>query len=315
MRVLYPEIQPFATHRLRVDAAHELHVEECGNPDGIPLVFLHGGPGSGCNENHRRYFDPSRYRVVLFDQRGCHRSAPRGGVEANTTADLLADLERIRERLGISGWVVYGGSWGATLGLLYAELHPGRVSALILRGTFLARSRDLEWFIGDGARRIFPEYWAEFAGAIPEVERSDLVSAYHRRIHGTDPDARLAAARGWSQWGSRVTTYLLPAADPLPEDIDRTLGEAVLETHYALNRYFIDENRILRDIAQLPRVPVRIIHGRRDLTCTIESSWALHGAIPGSRLEIVEQGGHLAGEAVMTDALVRATDEMAGVLS
>lgn len=314
MRQLYPEIHPFAVHRLSVGGGHDLYVEECGSPGGIPVVFLHGGPGSGCSENHRRYFDPSRYRVVLFDQRGCHRSTPRGGVTANTTADLLADMERIREQLQIGKWMIYGGSWGATLGLLYAQHRPDRITSMILRGVFLARTRDLAWFLGDGANRLFPDCWAEFVSCIPDGERGDLVSAYHRRIHGRDPAVRVQAARHWSNWGARVTTYLLPLSVAEVEDPEKILSEAGIETHYALSRYFIEEDQILRNIGRLPRVPARIIHGRRDLTCTLESSWALHQAIPGSLLNIVEQGGHLAGEPAMIDALVQATDAMADAL-
>jgi proline iminopeptidase len=186
---------------------------------------------------------------------------------------------------------------------------------MILRGAFLARAADLEWFLGAGANHVFPEYWAEFVGAIPEAERTDLVAAYHRRIHGSQPEARFVAARNWSLWGARVTTWLLPAPAAVEEDREKILSEAAIETHYASHRYFIDENQILRDIARLPDVPVRIIHGRRDLTCPLESSWALHRSIPGSRLHVVEQGGHLAGEPVMTDALIAATDEMAGRLA
>jgi proline iminopeptidase len=313
MRELYPEIQPYSVHRLRVDAVHELHIEESGNREGIPVVFLHGGPGSGCNENHRRYFNPARYRVILFDQRGCHRSVPRGGVAGNTTVDLVQDVERIRSLLGVDRWMVYGGSWGATLGLLYAERHPDRVTAMVLRGTFLARTCDLDWFMGagTGAGRIFPEYWAEFVSHIPAAERGDLVAAYHRRIHGGDTGGRVRAARNWSLWGTRVTTWMLPAAEPVAEDVEKILCEAAIETHYAFHRYFIEEDQVLRNAGLLPRVPISIIHGRRDLTCTLDASWSLHRALPGSTLNIVEQGGHLAGEPVMTDALIGATDGMA----
>lgn len=315
MRELYPEIRPFAEHRLRVGGPHELYVEECGSRSGIPVVFLHGGPGSGCNENHRRYFDPARYRIVLFDQRGCHRSTPPGAVESNTTHDLLDDLERIRAQLGIERWMVYGGSWGATLGLLYAECHPRQVLALVLRGTFLARAADLSWFLGAGANQVFPDAWAEFTDYIPGAERGDLVAAYHRRIHGPERGVRLEAARRWSAWGTRVTTWMLPQpVVGVPESEERMLCEAAIETHYAQHRYFIAEGQLLRDHARIPRVPVRIIHGRRDLTCTLESSWLLHRALPGSTLQIVEQAGHLAGEPAMTDALLAATDEFAGLL-
>ncbi|MBI2992652.1 MAG: prolyl aminopeptidase [Gammaproteobacteria bacterium] len=315
MRALYPEIAPFNAFYLDVGPPHRLHVEEAGNPGGIPVVFLHGGPGTGCNENHRRYFDPARYRVVLFDQRGCHRSAPRGSVEDNTTQRLLADIERIRLHLNIDRWVLFGGSWGATLGLLYAQQNPGRVLAMILRGVFLARRAELDWFARDGANRIFPDYWADFVQSVPESQRHDLVAALHAHVHGRDPEAKRRAARAWSTWATRVTTYLLPEASVEEEDPDRMLDQVAIETHYAYHRYFIAENHILASAVRLPDVPTRIIHGRRDLTCTLEGSWALHRAAPRSELLIVNEGGHLAGEPVMTDALIAATDDLASRLS
>lgn len=315
MRELYPEIEPFAVHRFPVDALHEVYVEECGNPDGLPVVFLHGGPGSGCNENHRRYFDPDSYRIILFDQRGCNRSTPRGVVIGNSTQKLIEDMERIRGLVEVCNWMVYGGSWGATLGLLYAETHPDRVRAMILRGVFLARQSDLDWFLRAGANRIFPEYWDEFVGTVPEMERGELVAAFHRRLHGNDVAGRTVVARAWSRWASCVTTYLLPQAEEADEDIEKIVCEASIETHYAYHRYFIQEDQILKESERLPRVPVKIIHGRRDLTCTPDASWALHRAIPGSELNVVAEGGHLAGEPAMTDALVSATDEMAKRLS
>ncbi|MBI2969484.1 MAG: prolyl aminopeptidase [Gammaproteobacteria bacterium] len=314
MRQLYPEIEPFAVHRLAVDTLHEIYVEECGNPDGVPVVFLHGGPGSGCREDHRRYFDPARYRVVLFDQRGCNRSTPRGEVRENSTLELLGDMERIRERLGVRRWLVYGGSWGAALALLYAEAHPDRVQAMILRGAFLARRCDLDWFLRAGVSRIFPDEWTRFEGHVPEAERTDLVGAYHRRLHGPDHEERIAAARAWSRWAGRVTTYLLPESEE-EEDTEKTICQVSIETHYAYHRYFIRENQVLEEIGRLPRVPVLIVHGRRDLTCTLDSSWSLHRDIPASVLKIVREGGHLASEPVMIDALVHATDEMAEKLS
>ena len=315
MRALYPEIAPFNTFIVDVGAPHRLHVEEAGARDGIPVVFLHGGQGSGCNENHRRYFDPARYRIILFDQRGCHRSTPRGTVEGNTTQDLLADIERIRARLAIERWVVFGGSWGATLGLLYAQRNPDQVLALILRGVFLARRADLDWFARDGASRIFPDHWAEFVRSVPEAERLDLVAALHGRVHGSNPEVKRQAASAWSTWATRVTTYLLPQADVVEEDADRIMDQVAIETHYAYHRYFITENQIIANAAGLPDVPTRIIHGRRDLTCTLDASWALHNAVPRSELVIVNEGGHLAGEPVMTDALVAATDSMAARLA
>lgn len=311
MRELYPEINASNSYRLKVDPVHTIYVEEAGNPRGIPVIFLHGGPGSGCNENHRRYFNPKKYRVVLFDQRGCNRSTPVGETKNNSTQDLLQDIERIREHLGIEQWLVFGGSWGATLGLLYAQSHPSRVLGMILRGTFLARQKDLDWFGRKGASMIFPDYWQDFTGIIPDPERSDLISAYHARVHGADREARETAAMAWSKWAGRLVTYLLPGADYTPGDVGKTVREVLIETHYAMHRYFIDENRILDNAALLPPVPVRIVHGRRDLTCTLDASWSLHRALHDSELVIVKEGGHLAGEPVMVDALVTATDDMA----
>lgn len=309
MRELYPEIDASKSYRLEVDPVHTLYVEETGNPRGIPAIFLHGGPGSGCNENHRRYFDQKKYRVVLFDQRGCHRSTPAGEIRHNSTPELLQDIERIREHLGIDQWLVFGGSWGATLGLLYAQSYPSRVLGMILRGTFLARQKDLDWFGKHGASMIFPDYWRDFTEIIPATERNDLISAYYTRVHGADRKARETAAMAWSKWAGRLVTYLLPGADYTPGDVDKTVREVLIETHYARHRYFIAENRILDNVALLPSMPIRIIHGRRDLTCTLDASWSLHRALPDAELVIVREGGHLAGEPVMVDALVTATDE------
>ena len=318
MRALYPEIKALRSHRLAVDSIHTLYVEEAGNPRGLPVVFLHGGPGSGCNENHRRYFNPKKYRIVLLDQRGCHRSHPAGATENNSTQGLVADLERIRTHLGIDKWLVFGGSWGAALGLLYAQAHPERVAGMVLRGVFLARRRDLTWFVEQGVNRIFPDFWQEFIGVIPAPERDDLVSAFHRRVHGPDPALRREAALAWAKWTGRVVTYLLSSVDPHsyhPGDMEKVTREVLIETHYAKHGYFIAENQILNDVHKLPDAPIKIIHGRRDLTCALEASWALRQALPSAELTIVETGGHLAGEAVMVDALVGATDAMAKQLA
>lgn len=311
MRALYPEIDASKSYRLRVDPIHTIYVEEAGNARGIPVIFLHGGPGSGCNENHRRYFNPKKYRVVLFDQRGCHRSTPVGETRNNSTPELLQDIERIREYLGIDQWLVFGGSWGATLGLLYAQSSPARVLGLILRGAFLARQKDLDWFARQGASLIFPDYWQEFAELVPGPERGDLISAYYARVHGADRQVRETAALAWSKWAGRLVTYLLPGAEYTPDDAGRTVREVLIETHYAKHRYFIAENQVLDNMALLPSVPVRIIHGRRDLTCTLDASWSLRQALPDAELVIVKEGGHLAGEPVMVDALVTATDDVA----
>ena len=315
MRELYPQVDALKRHHLKVDPVHTVYVEEAGNPRGIPVIFLHGGPGSGCNENHRRYFNPEKYRVVLFDQRGCHRSTPVGETRNNSTPELLQDIEHIREHLDITQWLVFGGSWGATLGLLYAQAHPSRALGLILRGTFLARQKDLDWFAKLGASMIFPDYWQEFTGLIPQAERADLVAAYHARVHGADRAMQEAAALAWSRWAGRLVTYLLPGGDYVPGDVNKAICEVLIETHYAKHRYFIVENQILDNVASLPPVPIRIIHGRRDLTCTLDTSWSLHQALPDAELVIVREGGHLAGESVMVDALVSATDEFARRLS
>jgi proline iminopeptidase len=317
MRTLYPEIQPFHSQHIEANELHRVYVEESGNQKGIPVIFLHGGPGSGSNENHRRYFDPAKYHIINFDQRACNRSTPNGCTEKNTTQDLIKDIESIRQYLNIDRWLVFGGSWGATLGLLYAETHSDRVSALVLRGTFLARQADLDWFIKAGANRIFPDYWEEFVQLIPQDERDDLISAYHRRLHGDNKKEQAEAAKVWSIWAGRIVTYMLSEVNPdsyQPGDIEETIHEVKIETHYAINAYFIKENQILNEIDKVPEVPICIIHGRRDLICTLEASWKLHQALPGSELVIVREGGHLAGEAPMVDALITATDLMAARL-
>lgn len=311
MKQLYPEIVPLHTYQLSAGDNHSIYVEECGNPAGIPVVFLHGGPGAGCNVNHRRYFNPDKYRIVIFDQRGTARSAALDCVEENTTQDLLSDMENIRQLLDIDQWLIFGGSWGATLGLLYAETWPERVLGMILRGTFLARQRDVDWFIHH-AGRILPQYWQQFTGFIPRTERDDLIAAYYRRVHGNDIPARNAAVRSWYNWSGRVVTYQLPEIAMLGEtEIDKMVREVAIETHYARHNYFIEENQILDNLQRLPQVPIRIVHGRRDITCTLEASWTLSQALPQAELTCVNNGGHLASEPAMIDALITATDAMA----
>jgi len=314
MRLLYPEIECNQKFTLSV-ANHIVYYEESGNPEGIPVIFLHGGPGSGSNENHRRYFDPKNYRIIIFDQRGCNRSSPQGSVENNTTQDLLQDIEQIRRELNINKWMVFGGSWGATLGLLYAENYPDRVSGMILRGTFLACQQDLKWFAQEGVNAIFPDYWQDFIRVIPENERNDLVSAFHQRLFGNDEKVKQDCARAWSKWAGKVVTYSLDEVDNEEEAIETIVHEVSIETHYAKNSYFIKENQVLNNINKLPDVPLSIIHGRRDLTCTFNSSWNLHQALPNSELVVVANAGHLAGEPEMVDALVTATDKMVNLLA
>ena len=316
MRVLYPAIEPYSVHRFR-RGHHEIYVEECGNPKGFPVVFLHGGPGSGCKTYHRCFFDPEKYRTILFDQRGAGRSRPQGDLADNTTAHLIEDMEGIRRHLEITRWLLFGGSWGATLALLYAQQKAQNVAGLVLRGTFLARHRDVEWFIGaEGAPRIYPEGWERFLASLPLMERTDVVQALYRRLIGKDELARRRAAREWALWGGQVT--LGEGFDPggLSEHVSAAdVSQARVELHYAANRYFIDENVILDGCDRIPPVPVIIVHGRRDLVCPLESSWSLHRRLPDSEIRVLPQSGHIASGEEMIDALVRAADAMASRLA
>lgn len=314
MRELYPEIEPYNTFFLEPDSLHSIYVEECGNKNGLPVIFLHGGPGQGCGENHRRYFDPAVYRIIIFDQRGTNRSTPRACVDENTSQHLIQDMDAIRRQLKIDSWCLFGGSWGATLALLYAQAFPQHVMGLIVRGTFLARKQDLAWFIDQGANKLFPDYWQEFINIIPKEERHDLVSAYYKRVHGSDEAKRDEAIKSWAIWGGRLVTYLFTGINHdafQPEDMQAAHQEVAIETHYAQHQYFIEENQILENADVLHDIPVHIIHGRRDLTCTLDASWDLHRALPNSTLTIVREGGHLAGTPNMINALVSATDDMA----
>ncbi len=309
MRTLYPKIEPNNRFNLQIDSIHSLYIEESGNPSGIPVIFLHGGPGVGSNENHRRYFNPDHYRIINFDQRGCNRSTPVGEIRSNTTQDLISDMEQIRSMLDINRWLIFGGSWGSTLGLLYTQAYPGIVMGLILRGTFLARQSDLDWFVKNGANRIFPEAWNRFINHVPAAEQDAPVAAYYKLIQDKEGQVRLAAAKHWSNWSTTVVSYLLSPSEFVSYDAtDKIVSEVAIETHYAMHCYFISENQILNNVDKIPDVPITLIHGRRDLTCTLDSSWELHRAISGSALVIVREGGHLAGEPVMTDALVGETD-------
>jgi len=312
---LYPDIKPYVQHSLEVDAPHVLHVEECGNPTGLPVVFLHGGPGGGCEPYHRRFFDPDRYRIVLFDQRGCGRSTPHAELEGNTTHTLVADLERIREHLGIERWVVFGGSWGSTLGLVYAQTHPERVLALILRGIFLCRPRDIAWFYQDGAGRLFPEHWEEYLEIIPEAERDDMVRAYYARLTSDDEVHRMQAAKAWSLWEARAST-LLPR-DAVIEHFGApytALSLARIEAHYFINQCFLEPDQILNRAERLRDIPGVIIHGRYDCVCPVEQAFALHRAWPQAELKIVPDAGHAASEPGIVEALVGATDSFADKL-
>ena len=314
MNLLFPEIEAYASNYIDTGDGHTIYLEQAGNPEGIPVIFLHGGPGSGCNPNHRRYFNPEKYHIVIFDQRGCNRSTPQGTIKNNTTPDLILDIERIRKFLNIDKWLVFGGSWGATLGLLYAETYSEHVSGMILRGAFLARQSELDWFATLGASRIFPDHWERFIKEFPPEEQQDLVVAYHKRLNDNNNAIKEKFARLWSDWATRVVTWNLMEQKNDVEDIKTIVNQVSIETHYAFNHYFIQENQILNNVSKIPDVPVIIIHGRKDLTCTLESSWSLHKALPRSELVIIPDAGHLAGEPAMVDALITATEKMTGLI-
>jgi proline iminopeptidase len=310
MRTLYPPIEPYAAGTLVVSDRHTLYFEECGNPQGKPVVLLHGGPGAGCSPNMRRFHDPSKYRIVLFDQRGSGRSTPHADLVENTTWDLVADIERLREHLGIDKWQVFGGSWGSTLALAYAETHPERVSELVLRGIFMLRRWELEWFYQEGASTLFPDAWEDYLKPIPQVERGDLISAYHRRLTSDDAAQRLAAAQAWSVWEAS-TSFL--RQDPVFIDAHKgdafALAFARIECHYFVNGGFFEvEDQLLRDAHKLRQIPGTIVHGRYDVVCPVRNAWDLFRAWPEANLSICPTSGHSAFEPEITDALVRATD-------
>ena len=319
LKVLYPELQPFATEALELSDGHSVYFEQSGNEKGIPVIFLHGGPGSGCNENHRRYFNPDKYRIIIFDQRGCHRSMPNGCVENNSTQALLDDIESVRSKLNIENIILFGGSWGATLALLYAEQYPHNVSAMILRGIFLARQCDFDWFASDdtnAVNRIFPDYWQEYLSNFDKTEMNDRLDVLYQRVLSNNRETQLKAAKAWALWAGRVVTCNLNEVYVQDEDDDEKLiNEVKIEMHYAKNKYFIEENQILDNLIKIPDVPITIIHGRKDLTCLPDSSWSVHQALVNSKLTIVEGAGHLASEPAMIDALITATDQMADSLS
>jgi len=312
MHDLYPVTEPLAIHHLDVGDGHKLYVEECGRLGGIPAVFLHGGPGAGIEPYHRRFFDPERYHVVLFDQRGAGRSLPHAGLEANDTARLVADIERIREFLGIERWLVFGGSWGSTLGLAYAEAHPERVTALVLRGIFLCRPHELHWFYQEGASRLCPDYWEDFVEPVPQLERHDMMSAYHRMLTGDDELLRIKAARAWSVWEGRTATMQPnPGVVEHFSDAHVALSLARIECHYFVNQAFLAPDQLLRDAHRLADIPGVIVHGRYDVICPLENAWQLHKAWPQSELRIVPDAGHSAAEPGIRAALVQATDRFA----
>ncbi len=315
MNDLYPPIEPYKTQRLAVDNPHQLYIEEVGNPAGIPALFLHGGPGAGCESYHRQFFDPDLFRIVLFDQRGSGRSTPHASLLNNTTWDLVGDMERLREELGVGQWLLFGGSWGSTLALAYAQTHPERVSGLLLRGIFLCRDQEIEWFYQQGASWVFPDYWEDFIAPIPAHERDNLLHAYHRRLTGEDELSRMAAAKAWSVWeGRSASLQANPSVVGFFSDPHTALSLARIEAHYFVNHAFLRPEQLLKDATQLAGIPGIIVQGRYDLICPMRSAWELHRAWPGSELIVVPDAGHSATEPGIRRALVEATKFFGGLL-
>jgi len=306
---LYPPIAPYCEHRLPVSGGHSLYVEECGNPNGQPVLIVHGGPGGGCNPTMRRFHNPDLYRIVLFDQRGCGRSTPYASLENNTTQDLIEDIERIRSELDVDRWQLFGGSWGSTLSLAYAEAHPERVTALILRGIFLVTKAELNWFYQDGCSWIYPEAFAEFQRIIPVDERGDMIAAYYRRLTSGDCEIQVAAARAWSTWEGTTLSLIQE-----PERVSRfgagtyALAFARIESHYFVNRGFFDrDGELLLNAERLRGIPGVIVHGRYDVVTPVRNAIRLHQAWPDADLRIVTDAGHAMTEAGTVHELIRAT--------
>lgn len=310
MKTLYPAIEPFDTGRLKVSPVHELYYEQCGNATGKPVVFLHGGPGGGISPDYRRYFDSQVYRIVLFDQRGSGKSTPHASIEENTTWHLVADIERLREHLKIERWQVFGGSWGSTLALAYSEKHPDRVTELVLRGIFLCRPKEIQWFYQEGASAIFADVWEEYLKVIPENERADMVRAYYRRLTSDDPAVRLEAARAWSIWeGSTSKLFFDYNSIEKFGDPEFALAFARIECHYFMNNSFFDtDNYLIENVQTIRKIPAVIVQGRYDVVCPMTSAWDLHRAWPEAELRMIQDAGHSISEPGIIDALVDATD-------
>ncbi len=309
-RSLFPTNTPYATHRLKVSALHEIYVAEYGNPRGKPVVILHGGPGAGISPTMSRYHDPQVYRMILFDQRGCGQSTPYAELEENTTWHLVADIETIRQHLGIERWQVFGGSWGSTLALTYAETHPERVTALIVRGIFTLRWREIQWFYQDGASYLLPEAFADYVKPIPQAERGDLIAAYYKRLTGPDKEVQLAAARAWAMWeGASLSLLPDPARVAAFGQPHYALAFARIECHYFQNRGFFErDDQLLANVGKLSEIDGTIVHGRYDLCTPIESAWLLHKAWPRAAYRVVDDSGHAMTEPGIIHELVSATE-------
>ena len=312
MKTLYPEIEPFESGMLKVSDLHEIYYERVGNPEGIPVVFLHGGPGGGLIPMYRQFFDPKAFQIILFDQRGSGKSTPHAELEENTTWTLIEDIETLREKFGIEKWYVFGGSWGSTLSLAYAETHPDRASGLILRGIFLTRRKELEWFYQYGASEIFPDFWERYRDEIPEDERGDMMGAYYKRLTSDDRKRAVSAARAWSVWEGS-TSKLYPDKDLMDhwEGEDEALALARIECHYFMNNsFFPTEDYLIENVDKIRHIPTVIVQGRYDVVCPAVSAWELHRAFPESDLQIIADAGHSISEKGITSALIDAMDKI-----
>ncbi len=313
MKTLYTNIEPNKTGMLQVSDLHQAYWEECGNPNGKPVVFVHGGPGGGTSPKSRGFFNPEKYRIIQFDQRGCGKSTPHACLEENTTWDLIADMEKIREMLGIEKWQVFGGSWGSTLSLAYAQTHPERVTELVLRGIFMLRQKELQWFYQEGASFIYPDAWEPYYNFIPKEERYDLMGAYQKRLLSDDKDLQLEAARHWSVWEGS-TSYLFPDPAKADDNADAefALAFARIENHYFMNKGFFDtENQLLENIDKIRHIPTVIVQGRYDVVCPMMTAWDLHKAFPEAQFTVVTDAGHASFEPKITNELIKATDKFA----
>ena len=316
MRKAFPAIRPYQIHSVKVTEPHVLYVEESGNPEGIPVLFVHGGPGGGTRTTDRCFFDPDKYRIILFDQRGSGQSKPHARLEDNHTAALIEDIETIRNKLAIDRWVVFGGSWGSTLGLAYAEQYPQLVRGLILRGIFLCRDEDIQWFYQQGASHVFPDYWEQYLQVIPEAERGDMLAAYYARLTGENEIERMAAAKAWSVWEGRCAT--LHTNEALVDHFANphmAMAMARIEAHYFINKAFLEPNQLTDNAYKLKDIPGTIVHGRYDMVCPVNQAFALSAAWPEARLKIIADAGHSSSEPGITDALISATESLAHQLN
>lgn len=306
--LVFPAIEPYENGLIPTGSTHNFYYEACGNPSGTPILVLHGGPGSGCNPGQRRFFDPTYYRIILFDQRGCGRSQPAGCVEQNTTADLVEDIERLRRHLGIEHWLIFGGSWGSTLALAYATTHPERVRGMILRGIFMARPSEMQWFLYE-SRTFFPEAWEQLVAPLAAHERSDILGAYHQRIFGSDSTACMAAAHNWGKFeGSIISLLPPPPSDGLAPPDEVVLARARVQLHYLANDCFLRETPLLERVDRLHNIPAIIIQGRYDMVCPLITAYELHQAWPEASFQVVPDAGHASFETSITAALLAAAE-------